>query len=945
MTTLDERHGEGARDGEEHRGGVALGEVVEECGPAVVPLDLPDDSLPRLIGSKAANLARAARAGLPVLPGFVIPHRASGDMVALRRAWDELSAGGTRPLVVRSSSPQEDTEDSSLAGQFASVLDVRGWRAFRTAVQTVLDSAHRPDGSAAPMAVLVQPMITARVGGVMFGADPVEGRVDRMLVSAVRGGPDSLVSGARAGTDYWLSGRGRLLRTEAPGDPRTEAPGDPASASSAKPRPTPSEKPWPTSSEKPWPTSPEKPWQPESSQGPRRRPSKDSQADPAPLANAPSANPRATPTGHGSPLTRAELFRLARLARQVRRVFGGPQDVEFGFDADGRLWLFQSRPITAMAARPARGARLLGPGPVAETLPGQLAPLEEDLWVAPMARGLAAALDIGGTAPRRLLKSVPVVTTVAGRAAADLRLLGTVPPRHRWLALLNPAPGARRLTAAWRVGRLASSLPGLATDLTADVDRRLAEIPPPSGLSGSSLAAELRWTRRVLVSLHSQEALAGALLSEPPKARTAAGTALAALAEARAQGIPDDQVIATDPVVLALTAPSLRRRGELPNAPAAPNRTAPDQADGVQVDAIQAAGLQADAVHTAGLQADAVHTAGLQADAVHTAGLQADGLRKANDSLPPAPRPPALEPARQGTPTSAAFSVHATQLTGTTQATSSTKTTSQAPPAPSAPSAPPAPPALSTLSAPPTPPTPPTLSAPPALQTLQPLPAPPITSTPNATALAQTTSRPPATSPRPALLTPLPPREALRLRIRWVQELQVRLVRDVARRLGIDVERVGLLRWAELAAVLNGGALPGDLHARVPQPESPPLPDAFRLADGQVVVAERAARRGDGVRGVSAGRVVGTVWDGTGPRPTDAVLVVRTLDPALAPLLPGLTGLVAQTGSPLSHLAVLAREFGLPAVVGATDAVRRFPPGSRLTVDGTAGDVRLGDAP
>jgi pyruvate,water dikinase len=70
------------------------------------------------------------------------------------------------------------------------------------------------------------------------------------------------------------------------------------------------------------------------------------------------------------------------------------------------------------------------------------------------------------------------------------------------------------------------------------------------------------------------------------------------------------------------------------------------------------------------------------------------------------------------------------------------------------------------------------------------------------------------------------------------------------------------------------------------------------------------------------------------------VLVVRTLDPALAPLLPELAGLVAQTGSPLSHLAVLSREFGLPAVVGATDAVRRFPPGSRLTVDGTTGEVR-----
>ncbi|WP_217207576.1 PEP/pyruvate-binding domain-containing protein [Streptomyces sp. AC550_RSS872] len=773
MTTLDERHGEGARDGEEHRGDAVLGSVeaygpidasgpVKGTGPAVVPLDQSGTALPRSIGSKAANLALAARAGLPVLPGFVIPDRGSGDTVALRRAWDELSDGGARPLVVRSSSPQEDTAESSLAGQFASVLDVRGWRGFRTAVQTVLDSAHRPDGTTAPMAVLVQPMLTARVGGVMFGADPVAGRADRILVSAVRGGPDSLVSGARAGTDYWLSRHGRLLRTE--------------------------------SSRPAWTESPES----------------------------------------GPLLTRAELFRLARLARRVRQVFGGPQDVEFGFDADGRLWLFQSRPITAMAARPARGARLLGPGPVAETLPEQLAPLEEDLWVAPMARGLATALDIGGTAPRRLLKSVPVVTTVGGRAAADLRLLGTVPPRHRWLALLNPAPGARRLCAAWRVGRLASCLPGLATDLAADVDRHLAEIPSPTELSVPTLAAELRWTRRVLVSLHAQEALAGALLDEPPRSRTAAGTALTALAEARALGVPDDQVTATDPVILALTAPSLRGRGRPPDA------SVPGQVNGS--------------------------------------------------------RPPAPDPARPNAATSTTIAgyptAHPTTHPPTIRPTATTRPTSSR---------------ISTLA------------------TTRP-----------------TNSR---TSPAPhTSLTALPPREALRIRIRWVQELQVRLVHEAARRLGIPRERVRLLRWSELVAVLGGAAVPGDLHARVPRAESPPLPDAFRLADGQVVVAEGAGGRGEGLRGVSAGRAVGTVWDGTGPRPADAVLVVRTLDPALAPLLPGLTGLVAQTGSPLSHLAVLAREFGLPAVVGATDAVHRFPPGSRLTVDGTAGDVRLGDA-
>ncbi|MFE4963941.1 PEP/pyruvate-binding domain-containing protein [Streptomyces sp. NPDC056660] len=107
-------------------------------------------------GSKAANLARAAGAGLPVLPGFVIPDGAFGDTAALRRAWLELSGGGGRPLVVRSSSPQEDTRSSSLAGQFASVLGVRGWADFGTAVRTVLDSARRPDGTVAPMAVLVQ---------------------------------------------------------------------------------------------------------------------------------------------------------------------------------------------------------------------------------------------------------------------------------------------------------------------------------------------------------------------------------------------------------------------------------------------------------------------------------------------------------------------------------------------------------------------------------------------------------------------------------------------------------------------------------------------------------------------------------------------------------------------------------------------------------------------
>ncbi|MDN0194909.1 PEP/pyruvate-binding domain-containing protein [Streptomyces sp. S.PNR 29] len=786
MTTLDERRGEGARDGRGPRD--AASRPVGTHGPAAVPLDQPAAVLPRLAGSKAANLARAARAGLPVLPGFVIPQgsadaavprrgrpdRAGDGSTALRQAWQELSDGGTRPLVVRSSSPQEDTEESSLAGRFVSVLDVRGWQDFRTAVHAVLDSAHRPDGSTAPMAVLVQPMLAARAGGVMFGADPVEGRADRMLVSAVHGGPDSLVSGAQAGTSYWLGRSGRLLRTEPP-----------------------------------------------------------------------------EPDGL---LGRAELLRLARLARRVRRVFGGPQDIEFGFDAEGRLWLFQSRPITAMAARPPRGARLLGPGPVAETLPEQLQPLEEDLWVAPMARGLAAVLDIGGSAPRRLLRTVPVITTVGGRPAADLRLLGAVPPSHRWLALLNPAPAARRLAASWRLGRLTAALPGLARDLTADIDRRLAEIPPPARLSGSDLAATLRWTRTALVSLHAQESLAGSLLPEPPQGRTAAGAALTALAQARARGVPDERAVADAPLILALTAPSLRGRGRLPQ------NLAPGPA-GTGADRGRMAAEPEQAPTTTGPDQETATAHHGPATTTHHG--PATTTHHGPTTTPPPGTP---TPQGHGRPASAGASDHGT---------------------------------------------------------------------------AATVVVAPHVFPAPAL----PPREALRLRIRWVHELQVRLVREAARRHGVDAQRAGMLRWPELLAVLGGGALPAGLDERVPAVASPPLPDAFRLADGGVVVAERTGRTRDGARGVSGGRAVGIAWDGTGHRPADAVLVVRTLDPALAPLLPGLTGLVAQTGSPLSHLAVLARECGVPAVVGATNAVRRFPPGTRLTLDGSTGQVQRGDAP
>ncbi len=61
------------------------------------------------------------------------------------------------------------------------------------------------------MAVLVQPQLEPRFGGVLFAADPVSGRTDRLLLAAVEGGPDRLVSGLDDGWTAVLSPRGKVL--------------------------------------------------------------------------------------------------------------------------------------------------------------------------------------------------------------------------------------------------------------------------------------------------------------------------------------------------------------------------------------------------------------------------------------------------------------------------------------------------------------------------------------------------------------------------------------------------------------------------------------------------------------------------------------------------------------------------------------------------------------
>ena len=198
----------------------ALGDsTLGEKRPRVVRLDERDATDPHLTGGKAAALAVAETRGLHTLGGAVLT-TAFGDDVdggsdlathPAGREVVELVGGGEHAVVGGSSSVLEDRAASSMAGQFESVIGVEGYDAFVRAVHAVLDSRGPAGVAEAPIAVLVQPLIVPRFGGVMFGVDPVSGRSDRRVVTAVAGGPAALVSGEVDGSRYLLDESGRVL--------------------------------------------------------------------------------------------------------------------------------------------------------------------------------------------------------------------------------------------------------------------------------------------------------------------------------------------------------------------------------------------------------------------------------------------------------------------------------------------------------------------------------------------------------------------------------------------------------------------------------------------------------------------------------------------------------------------------------------------------------------
>jgi pyruvate,water dikinase len=145
----------------------------------------------------------------------------------------------------------------------------------------------------------------------------------------------------------------------------------------------------------------------------------------------------------------------------------------------------------------------------------------------------------------------------------------------------------------------------------------------------------------------------------------------------------------------------------------------------------------------------------------------------------------------------------------------------------------------------------------------------------------------------------------------------------------------------------------GDPPAPPPDPSGlpPALARVMRatgIAMGEVFGSSEAEHEGQVLRGLAASR---GVYEGPARRvsgPADFnrivrgdVLVTESTSEAFNILLPLLGALVTDSGGLLSHSAIVAREYGIPGVVGTREATERIADGVRVRVDGDAGEVTV----
>ena len=189
--------------------------------PRLLDLTEPAAREQALTGSKAAVLATLVQAGFPVPDGCVLTLEAFSQAELLEAALRAVSSRfeGVK-VAVRSSGLAEDLPDASFAGLYETVLDVSGLDGITAAVDRCRASASAARvsgyragaGERGDLAVLVQRLVLPSVAGVAFGADPITGDRNTVLISATRGSGAPLVSGETAGEDWTVTDRAASCR-------------------------------------------------------------------------------------------------------------------------------------------------------------------------------------------------------------------------------------------------------------------------------------------------------------------------------------------------------------------------------------------------------------------------------------------------------------------------------------------------------------------------------------------------------------------------------------------------------------------------------------------------------------------------------------------------------------------------------------------------------------
>jgi pyruvate,water dikinase len=186
--------------------------------------------------------------------------------------------------------------------------------------------------------------------------------------------------------------------------------------------------------------------------------------------------------------------------------------------------------------------------------------------------------------------------------------------------------------------------------------------------------------------------------------------------------------------------------------------------------------------------------------------------------------------------------------------------------------------------------------------------------------------------------------------------------RELHARGALDAPRdIFELTVPEILGVVEGAALSCDLRSLVSLRKRETEAAATRPDPGERLVIHGPARLDDGARapaarpettglrrtgtGCSAGRITARARVIRDPRQgrlePGEILVATHTDPGWIPVFSNAGALLVERGSLLSHSAIVARELGIPCVVGVADATAWVPDGATLTLDGATGAVEI----